>query len=367
LKSIDELRGDTPGVRRVAHFNNCGAALPPMAVVEAQIDHLLLERDVGGYEAAARNQAKRTLNGAASRLLGCAPEEIAFADSASRAWNLFVHSLMLRPGDEILTSRIDFSTNLDALRWLSERFGATVRTLPSRTDGTVDPDGLPHLLNRRTKLVAITHAAGHFGGVNPVEDIGGLLAGGDTLFLVDACQSAGQLPVDVAAMRCDALTVSGRKWLRGPRGTGFLYVRGQAARRFELWERNVAAEIGLATAIDYFLDIGVEAVRQRIARLAGSIVERLRAIPEISVLDASDGVRSGVVGLTIPGGERAVAAIREYLRRRGVNVSSMARQDVPLDCAARNVAAVLRIAPHYYNTEDEIDRLFEHLVAGLRA
>jgi len=372
-KSIEGLRADTPGAGRVAHFANCGSALPPAAVVNAQIDHLRLEREIGGYEAAARNQTKRTLHSGAARLLGCGADEIAFAESASRAWCMFVDSLALRPGDEILTSRIEFGANLVALHRLAARTGAAVRVVRCRPDGTIDVDALAESLTGRTKLVAITQAAAHFGGVNPAEQIGRVVAATDALFLVDACQSLGQLPVDVGAMSCHALTATGRKWLRGPRGTGFLYVRNgigaridrAGARRFELWERNVAAEIGLAVALDYLREIGVDAAHRRITGLAAHIVERLRPIARTSLL-RTDDVRSGVIGLSLPGGARAVAAVKDHLHKRGVNVSAMAYADAPLDCAARKIDSVLRIAPHYYNTEDEVDELCAHLADGLR-
>jgi cysteine desulfurase / selenocysteine lyase len=398
MKSIDELRNETPGATRVMHFNNCGSALPPAAVVNAQIEHLLLERDVGGYEAAASNERKRTVYSAAAALLGCRSDEIAFASSASCAWNGFVDSLALRPDDEILTSRIECGTNLSALRQLAMRTGAAPKILASRPDGTVDLDDLARRLGRRTKLVAVSHAAAHFGGVNPVKDIGKLVAGTGAIFLVDACQSLGQIPVNVDAIACDALTASGRKWLRGPRGTGFLYVRRGAsekmglgaegiiaqeldpdndwistgdeitsdARRLELWERNVASEIGLAVAIEYLLEIGVEAAHHRIAGLAARVVERLQPVPGVSVL-ATGTIGSGIVGLSFSGGARAVAYVKDYLHKRAVNVSGMGYYDAPLDCAARKIRSILRVAPHYYNTEEEIEELCEHLAAGLRA
>jgi selenocysteine lyase/cysteine desulfurase len=234
--------------------------------------------------------------------------------------------------------------------------------------------------------------------VNPVEAVGAAIAGTEAVFLVDATQSLGQLPVDVDAMGCHALTASGRKWLRGPRGTGFLYVRNDVsdridpvtvglvtsdvsfdnysireevamrsnARRFEAWERNVAAEIGLAVAIEYFLEVGIDWAHHRIVALASYVLDRLRSVPGVFVLPTND-VRSGVVGLTVPGGEPAVVALRGYLRERSVHVSSMAYIDAPLDYAARGIDAVLRISPHYYNTDNEVDTLCEHLADGLKA
>jgi selenocysteine lyase/cysteine desulfurase len=400
MRSIAELRRETPGVEAVAHFNNCGSALPPVAVRDAQVRHLELESELGGYEAAQVNQPRRTMYTAAARLLGCSPDEIAFADSASRAWTEFVASLSLRPGDEILTSRIEYGINLLSLRRLALRTGARMRIVASRPDGTIDIDDFERCLTERTRLVAITHAAGHFGGVNPVEKIGRMVAGTEALLLVDACQSVGQIPVDVTNLACHALTASGRKWLRGPRGSGFLYVRHGTseridpvtvglvtsdlkfdnylireevamradARRFEAWERNVAAEIGLAAALEYLIEVGIEDAHRRIVGLTTYLMDRLRGQPGISVLEPIDPqVRSGVIGLALAGGAPRVAELRQYLRERKVNVSSMDYADGPLDYAARRIDAVLRISPHYYNTEDEADLLCGQLAAGLRA
>lgn len=400
MKSLAQLRSETPGAERVAHLNNCGSALPPMAVHRAQVDHLALECELGGYEAALVNQERRTMYAAAARLIGCRTSEIAFADSGSRAWGEFVSSLGLRRGDEILTSRIEYGTNLLTLRRLALRTGARVRIVNPRPDGTIDLDDLAARLTDRTRLVAVTHAAGHFGGVNPVEGIGRLVAGTEALLLVDASQSVGQIPVDVDALGCHALTASGRKWLRGPRGSGFLYVRDglseridpvvvglvtsdlgfdnylireelalrSDAKRFEAWERNVAAEVGLAAALEYLLDVGVDDAHRRVVEITSYLDERLREIPDVAVLrPVGDDVRSGVVGMALPGGARQVQQMRAHLREQGINVSSMDRVDGPLDLAARGLDSVLRLSPHYYNTIDEVDRVCDAMTSALRA
>jgi cysteine desulfurase/selenocysteine lyase len=394
MKTFDELRSETPGAQRTAHFNSCGAALPPTTVVEAQIGHLKLEASIGGYEAAATSTKKNSIYASAAQLIGCSEAEIAFTDSASRAWNVFVYSLSLRPGDEILTSRIEFGTNLISLQHVAERSGAKLRILDPMPDGTVDVSDLSRRLSERTKLVAITHAAAHFGGVNPVEEIGALLAGFNALYLVDACQSVGQMQVDVSRIRCHALTATGRKWLRGPRGSGFLYVRegvseaidpvlsdlvtadllldqhdnitgitfGPDARRFELWERNVAGEIGLGVAIQYLLSVGLDFAHKRIKQLSDLVKERLSDVPHITVIEASGG-DSGLIGVV--SAERSLNDVKRYLADHGVSVSTMADYHAPLDFAARGLESVLRIAPHYYNTEADVDKLHQALYAAM--
>ncbi|MEU1249781.1 aminotransferase class V-fold PLP-dependent enzyme [Micromonospora arida] len=391
MKQIAQLRADTPGAENVKHFNNCGAALMPRQVLDAQVEHLKLESKIGAYEAALMAKGKRTSYVTASKLLGCEPDEIAFCDSASRAWDAFAYSLRFDKGDEILTSRVEFGANLVSLGHIAKRDGARIRITKSRADGTVDIDDFRKQLSDKTKLVALTHAAAHYGGINPVEAVGEIVAGTGAMYLVDACQSFGQMPVDVSAIQCDALTITGRKWLRGPRGTGLLFVRSTTtqdidpvlsdvatgdveldeqgeivdvklrsdARRFELWERSVAAEIGLGAALQYLLDLGVENVHAAVKERVGRIADKLSNLDGLKIIDPAS--ESGVIGLRSADG-RPIPEIQQALRSRGINTSTMADYDAPLDFSYRGIETVLRISPHYYNTFDEVDDLCEALI-----
>ena len=383
------LRADTRGCEQVTHLNNSGAALPPSVVVDSVVNHLRLEESLGPYEAAATKAAEASrLYSAAAEIIGGRPNQIAFCDSASRAWNTIVYSLPLAEGDVILTSRIEFGSGLIALQHVAERVGARLVEVPSDGLGVVDVDALDNLMAGTTpSVIAVTHAAAHSGAVNPVEAIGQRANAAGSMFLVDACQSIGQMSVDVSAIGCDALTATGRKWLRGPRGTGFLYVSSELienidpissdlvtadyliegehgshlrfrtdGKKFELWERSIAGAIGLGVAIDYLAGIGVPDVQSRIRYLTQIIIDGLADIPAITLWTPSEAV-SGVVGFVVA--DMAPDDFKQMCADQRINISTMADWDAPLDFAAMGATQCIRVAPHYYNDESEIGRFIE--------
>ena len=391
MLNIEQLRADTRGTSTITHLNNCGASLPPTVVVDSVIEHLRLEETYGAYEAAALSGEKVTaLYQNAASLLGCKENEIAFCDSASRAWNSFTYSLKFKPGDRVLLSVIEFGSGLIAIQHAAERAGAKVEILPSDDEGRVILEDLQHSLSGRPPaLVAITHAAAHSGSVNPVAEIGKLVKETGSLYLVDACQSVGQMPVDVNEILCDALTVTGRKWLRAPRGTGILFVKQDVsatldpvtsdlvsadylttadeitgsririredARRFELWERSIAGAIGLGVALRYLLDLKQRSsdVYDRIRGLAQYAGNELRSIDGVDVW-APLNAESGIVGFVVQG--VTTSAVKSACRDEGVNISTMSDYDAPLDFLRRGSDSVCRVAPHYFNVPEEIDRL----------
>ncbi len=394
---LEKVRQDTSGVARVRHLNNCGAALPVDAVVNAVIQHLNAEREMGPYEAAAGEAATR-LYGAAASLIGCDPQEIAFCDSATRAWNVLLYSLPLKRADRVLVSPIEFGSALIAVQHVAERSGAKVEVLPADEHGRLRVDEVSRVvLSRKPALVAITHAAAHSGAINDVKQIGRIAKDAGAFYLVDACQSLGQMSVLVDDLQCDALTATGRKWLRGPRGTGFLYVRNSAAklidpatadlvtadyfscpydttgsqlkirpdaRKFELWERSVAGAIGLGVALQYLLELtrNDDTAYSRIRDLAQYTIDRLREIPGVDVW-APLHVQSGVIGFTVDGVEPKT--VKAACAASGINISTMADYDAPLDFERRSRSGVCRVAPHYYNTNVEIDAFIE-TVARIR-
>ena len=216
-------------------------------------------------------------------LVGAEPEEVALADSATRAWISAFTAIRFRPGDRILTSSSEYASNVIALLQAAEHDGVHVDVVPNDESGALSLHDLERLMDDRVRLVAITHVPTSSGLVNDVAGIGAILAGTDALYLVDACQSVGQLPIDVATIGCHLLSATGRKYLRAPRGTGFLYVDrtrldelrpiaadlhsarwtgpstyelAADATRFELWEHSVANVLGLGAAADYALGVG---------------------------------------------------------------------------------------------------------------
>ncbi len=382
---VERARHDTPGTAHVAHLNNAGAALPPVQVTDAVVAHLRREAEMGGYEAAsaAADQVERTYS-AVAELIGAGPDEIAVVENATRAWDMAFYGMTFAPGDRILTARAEYASNVIAFLQVAARTGAVIEVIDDDESGQVSVLDLRRRLNDgngTVRLVAITHVPTQGGLVNPAEEVGAVTREAGVPFLLDACQSIGQLPLDVRRIGCDMLTATGRKFLRGPRGTGFLYVRRDLidqleppfldlhaatwtapdryeirpdARRFENWETNYAAKIGLGVAVDYALSWGLEEIEARVTGLAARLRERLSALDGVTVHD--QGVRRcGIVTFTVDG----VPAddIEHRLHRHRVNVSTSLVEYARLDLQHRGLPDLVRASVHYYNTDEELDRL----------
>jgi selenocysteine lyase/cysteine desulfurase len=383
---VAAVRADTPGCDTVVHFNNAGAALRPSVVTDAVIEHLELESRIGGYEAAAQaaDRVERAY-AAVGELIGCAPGEVALVENATRAWDMAFYSFAFRPGDRILTGRAEYASNVIAMLQVAARTGAVVEVVADDEDGQVDVSDLARRIDDDragpVRLVAITHVPSHGGLVNPVAEIGAVTRAAGVPFLVDACQSIGQLRVDVREIGCDALASTGRKFLRGPRGTGFLYVSNAIverleppfldlhaatwvspdryvvrpdARRFETWEYDVAARIGLGVATDYALAVGVDDIEQRVLALGALLRTRLAELPGVAVHDLGRR-RSGIVTFTVEGVD--ATEVHAALAARGINTSVSPVEYAQLDLPARGLPGLVRASVHYYNTEEEVDRV----------
>lgn len=383
---LARARRDTPGCEQVLHLNNAGAALMPHPVVEATINHIQLEAQIGGYEAA--NQAHLQIEqfyDATARLLGCHHQEIAFVENATRAWDMAFYSIPVKPGDRILTAMAEYASNYIAFLQVARRTGAIIEAIPNDDHGQLSVEALREMLDERVKLIAITHVPTNGGLVNPAAEIGQVARQAGILYLLDACQSVGQMPVNVDQIGCDMLSVTGRKFLRGPRGTGFLYVRRSVieqlepplldlhaarwiapdsfeivptAHRFENWERNFAGKIGLGTAIDYALGWGLEQIWARISTLAEQLRQGLTALPGVQVHDLGR-VRCGIVSFTVDG--RDSKEIYQVLSTHHINVSTSTPFSTRLDMEARSLPTLVRASVHYYNSEAELERFCQVL------
>jgi cysteine desulfurase / selenocysteine lyase len=389
LIDVERARAETPGTAHVAHLNNAGAALAPEPVLDAVMAHLRLEATVGAYEAAAReaDRIERTYELIAT-MIGCAADEIALVENATRAWDMAFYAMRFARGDRILTTRSEYASNYIALRQVADRTGASVEFLPEDASGGVDVEALAQALDERVKLVSLVHVPSQSGLVQPAAAVGAITQAAGVPLLLDACQSIGQMPVDVGAIGCDMLSATGRKFLRGPRGTGFLYVRRELAerlepplldvhaarwradgtiairpdvRRFENWESYVAGRIGLGAAVEHALDWGLDDIRERVFALARELRGRLAGTPGVTVHDRGREL-CGITTFSVEGHDaRDVAGA---LRESGVNVSVLPASWSPVDFEARGLGeAIVRASAHYYNTEDELDRL----VSGVRA
>lgn len=378
---VARARAETPGCQDVLHFNNAGASLMPQVVVEAVKQHLDLEARIGGYEAADQAEpAWERVYDAAAALLGCSRDEIAIVENATRAWDMAFYAVPLAAGDRVLTARAEYVSNYLAYLQVARKTGASVEVIPSDASGQVDVDALARMMDGRVKLVSVTHVPSTGGLVNPIEEIGRLARAGGALFLVDACQSAGQIPLDVDRIGCDMLSATGRKFLRGPRGTGLLYVRRTVlerleppfvdlqaaewtsagtyqwradARRFENWETSYAGKIGLACAIDYALGWGLEAIQARTFALAASLREQLGALRGVRLHDLGV-VKCGIVTFTVEGLD--ASAVRASLLAQRMNTSVSRVEYARLDMEPRGLERMVRASVHYYNTEDEVER-----------
>src|SRR3982751_2549713 len=381
---LERVRADTPGVAHVAHLNNAGSALPPRQVLDAVVGYLQRESEIGGYETAAERQADwENTYDALARLLGAHRDEIAVIENATRAWDMAFYSFGFEPGDRILTGRAEYASNWIALKQVADRTGAQIEVVPDDEHGQFDVAALEALLDDRVKLVSLVHVPTQSGLVNPAAAVGRVTRAAGVPLLLDACQSAGQLPLDVDELGCDMLSGTGRKFLRGPRGTGFLYVRRGLierlepplldmhaaewqrdgsyrirgdARRFENWETYYAGKVGLGVAVDYALGIGLEDGWKRIQELATRVRHELAEIPGLTLLD-----RGAVLGATVTFTVEGVSApeVRRLLAAEGVNVSVMEPESAQLDFGKRGIDEAVRSSVHYYNSDDEIDRLVD--------
>ncbi|MEU3708499.1 aminotransferase class V-fold PLP-dependent enzyme [Streptomyces catenulae] len=381
---IGALRRDTPGTGNRIHLNNAGAGLLSRRTLEAVVSHLELEAAIGGYEAAGRERERIDATyGQLARLVGGRPEEIALFDNSTRAWNAAFYSLAFKPGDRILTGRAEYGSNVLAYLQTAQRTGAEVVVVPNDEDGQLDTAALANLIDERTRLVGVTHVPTSGGLVNPVAEVGRLTRDAGVPFLLDATQSVGQFPVDVDELGCDMLTATGRKFLRGPRGTGFLWVRSEAlsflephvvevaaatwdgnrgftwhdgARRFGTWEASYANVLGLSAAARQASDLGMDEIGRRAFALGDRLRDGLDSVPGVTTHDLGRQ-RCAIVTCSVDG--MTADEVAASLAARGINVSVTDPVQTQFDTEERNIHPLVRLSPHYYNTEDEIDRTVE--------
>lgn len=378
---LQRARQETPGCEHVLHFNNAGAALPPQPVLDATIAYLQMEALTGGYEAVekAQDTIEHTYN-AVARLIGCAREEIALVESATRAWDLAFYSIPFKPGDRILTAMAEYGSNYIAYLQIAQKTGATIEAIPNDEHGQISIDSLRQMLDERVKLIAITHVPTSGGLVNPAAEVGKIAREHGILYLLDACQSVGQMPINVETIGCDMLSATGRKYLRAPRGTGFLYVRSSmldrleppmlnmdaatwtapdryelnpGMDRFESFEHSVATRIGLGVAVDYALQWGLDAIWRRVRDLAYTLRTQLSTIPGIIVHDRGIN-QCGIVTFTFEG--KDAGEIKRALALQQINVTITNRSSTLLDLSERGLNNMVRASVHYYNSETEIER-----------
>jgi len=388
---LDAARAETPGCHGQAFLDSAGSSLPTTAVLDAVVGHLRREAEIGGYRAADERDAD--LSGipvAIGRLLGCDPDLVALTDSATRSWNQFVTALPWTAGDRVLICGTEYASNAIALLQRARLDGCSVEVVPNDADGLVDLAALEALLDERVRLVSLVHVPTNSGQIAPVREVVDLAHRVGALVLLDACQSIGQLRVDVEDLGVDALSATGRKWLRAPRGTGFLYVRRDVladlepaaadlrgatwtatdryeldagARRFELWENDAAGRLGLKVAVEQLLDLGIDEVEKTVRSRAADLRSALAEAPGVTVRDVGPDL-AGIVSFTVDGVDPE--RVRDQLVERRVTVTVSGVSSTRLDMTARRLPAVVRASPHYFVSPEDLEAAAAAVAAASR-
>ncbi len=386
MLDINNIRLETPGCQSRIHFNNAGGSLIPKGVSIAVESYLNREQEIGSYEAA--EEAKVLISSfytKFSELLNCSESEIAFIENSTRAWEMAVHSISWKPGDQIITGENEYGSNYLGLLHLAKQRSLKILTIPNDESGTISLDQLEESVTDKTRLIALTHVASQRGDIQPASKVGEIANKHNILYLLDACQSVGQINLDTKSLKCDFLCGSGRKYLRGPRGTGFLYTKNTVlkalepvfldlhsanwksmgsyefvrdAKMFECWERNMAAMIGLATAVEYLLKLDVKMVEQRIKQLSLNLREKLSGLTDIKILEKSNNC-SGIVTFT----KTSISAtnLKDGLQKKGINISVIKQRNARLDLGKESTGDINRASLHYYNSEQEISEFIKEL------
>ncbi len=379
---IERIRQLTPGTNQVAHLLASGSGLMPTPVTSAIIGHLELEQSIGGYEAhAVRSESLNSVYDSVAKLLNASPEEVALVENATVAWCQAFYALPLKHGDKVLTCEAEYAANYVAFLHRAKRDGIIIDVIPSTDTGEIDLAIMEDMIDEHVQLIAITWIPTNGGLVNPAVAVGEIAQRHNIPYLLDACQAIGQMPVDVKSLKCDFLSATGRKFLRGPRGIGFLYVAKKwlnnlepamvdhfaapwvstnsyglrnDARRFETWENAYALRAGLGAAVDYALEVGLDSIQSRAWLLGDYAREQLSQLNGAVVHDIGLE-KCAIVSFTVDG-LNPLETVNK-LRQKSINIGASMPSSTRLDSEARGLDTMLRVAPHYYNTQVEIDSM----------
>lgn len=428
------------------HLNHAGASPSPAQVVERVQRHTDLEQSVGGYEAAER--ASDELEGvyqSVADLIRAGKDEIALVESATVAWTRAFYAmadakLREHPANKrqvILISDAEYAACVVPVCQWARDHGWTVLSIPSTkvdtengivSTGIVDVNMLQTMLDGKypyknekgetelldpssIAMVCVAHVPTNSGIVNPVEEIGSLIADFNSqkntglqhlFYLVDSCQSVGQLDVDVKKIQCTALVATGRKYLRAPRGTGFLYMQKDAnlfpthvdhfsfpvhgipteyqpgdsiqsllqykarddARRFEFWESNVANKLGLGLAVEHARQISLPAIEKRCHDLSTYLKGRLSSLPTL-IVHHPESSTCGIV--TFYSTRVDPDTIKAALSKEDIHLSVVPATSTPVDSANMKIQDLVRASISYTTTNEEIDFFVDKLSSVLES
>ena len=373
------------------YFNNAGASIVEDNVIDVQIKYLQLEKKLGGYSAAIHEKEKiESFYALSAKLLNCDKDEILFVQSASVGWNIAIHGLPFSQNDTIITLDTEFGTNLIAIKQFSEKSKCNVEIIKTASDGSFKLSKMEQILKqcKGKKCIAISHAVAQGSIVYPVKEIGALAKKYNAIYIVDGCQSIGQMNVDVKEIGCDALMTSGRKWLRGPRGTGIMYVSKTSplkplfldlstsdlqfdknnainglltrtdAKRFELWEKPISAQLGLSVAIENYLKKDTNLLNQQSLDKALKIREAVFNNPKYHPIGTLNA-KTSITGFYFNNNE-TLEKFKECMADNDFELSYMSDWDFPLTFP-KGVKKIVRIAPSYFTSDANVDELLKLL------
>ena len=384
---IEKIRAETPGINFSTHLNACGSSLMPRSVVDAITEHTKLEALMGGYEAEATkiDELSKIYNIVAEHI-GASSYEIALMENSTVAWSHAFYALPLNPGSKILTSEAEYAANYVAFLQRAKRDNLTIDIIPSDKSGTLDVNALDSMVDEEVGLIAISWIPTNGGLVNPAEKVGHVAKKYNIPYLLDACQTAGQMSIDVKKIGCDFLSATGRKFLRGPRGTGFLYIKDkwlntiepamidhfgapwigknvyelrEDARRFETWENSYALRAGLGEAITYAEDIGIDLIHERIQLLAKLNRKLLSEVKKVQLRDIGTE-QCGIISFSIEDKKQPKKIVNQ-MSEAGFAIGLVDPESTLIDSEKRNLPTLLRMSPHYYNTEKEIEKAVKQI------
>ena len=383
---VDGVRADIPALPDLVYLDNAGTSLMAKQTFDALLDYLHREQQIGGYETADERQSDTdNFYTQAAELVNASVSEIAFCESASKAWQLFFYSLQLQPGDHIITTQLDYGSHFVSFQQLRDQRGILFTVVGTDENGDIDLGEMAAAFTPRTKLVSMSHIPTANGVINPAKAVGELARERGVMFLLDACQSVGQIEVDVKDIGCSALSVTGRKYLRGPRGTGFLYISSESlqktepgwleqhsvellssedyrlrvdARRYENFEVNYAGRVALGRAMEYANNLGLANIEQRIMALSAYCREQLATVPSVALMD--HGLRRGGI-LTLSFDRKTPEEVAAFLKQQRIRVGVSGGPGSLIDFQQRGIQSLIRVSLHYFNTREEIDLLVSKL------
>ncbi len=382
---INQIRSETPACNDKLFFNSAGSSLMPTPVSQIVHEYLHKEEALGGYYVSdSHEDVLKGFYAEAAKLLHCSPAEIAYTHDATESFSRALSSIPFQQGDCIVTSSLDYTSNQIQYLSLQKRFGIHIHRIGLTMQGNLNITEAEELIKQhRPRLVAVTHIPTNTGTIQDVAAIGKICAQyEDVHYLIDACQSVGMIDVDVNELNCDFLSGTGRKFLRGPRGTGFLYVANRVlqtemsplfvdgrsaiwnavndydlsptARRFETWEASYAGKMGLMAAFQYANNLGIASIQQYNIELVQDLRNRLQSVSAIEMYDRGSHL-SNII--TIRKKDKSLAEMEKVLSDASVFYSVSTTEWGLIDFAEKGVDWVIRISPHYFNTTEELDVL----------